>query len=355
MKALFGGFGLAVIAALIFLLWGAVYIVDERQQALVLQFGETKDVVREPGLKFKIPFIQDVVFIDKRILDLDSPAQELIAAGQKRLVVDAFARYKIVDPLLFYQRLATIQNSNSRMSGVLNSAVRRVLGGVSFETIVSKDRSTLMGRITGQVNAEASQFGLEVIDVRIKRADLPEANSQAIFSRMQTERQREATEIRAQGDEAANRITSRADRDVTVLIAEARREGEQTRGDGDAERNRVFATAYGEDSDFFGFYRSMQAYETGLSKGDTRLVISPDSDFFRYFNDPMGGVASTVKSPVAATTEQSATETSPQPAATTAGEPATIEQSATETSPQPAATTAGEPATTTTGQPAAAQ
>ena len=332
MKALFGGFGLAVIAAIILLLWGAVYIVDERQQALVLQFGETKDVVREPGLKFKIPFIQDVVFIDKRILDLDSPAQELIAAGQKRLVVDAFARYKIIDPLLFYQRLSTIQNSNSRMSGVLNSAVRRVLGGVSFETIVSKDRSALMGRITGQVNAEAKQFGLEVIDVRIKRADLPEANSQAIFSRMQTERQREATEIRAQGDEAANRITSRADRDVTVLLAEAKREGEQTRGDGDAERNRVFAIAYGEDTDFFAFYRSMQAYEAGLSKGDTRLVISPDSDFFRYFNDPMGGVVPTAEKPAAA-----------------------AQQSATETAPQPAATTAEQPANTTTGQPAAAQ
>lgn len=321
MKALFGGFGLAVIAAIIVLLWGAVYIVDERQQALVLQFGETKDVVREPGLKFKIPFIQDVVFIDKRILDLDSPAQELIAAGQKRLVVDAFARYKIIDPLLFYQRLSTIQNSNSRMSGVLNSAVRRVLGGVSFETIVSKDRSALMGRITGQVNAEAKQFGLEVVDVRIKRADLPEANSQAIFSRMQTERLREATEIRAQGDEAANRITSRADRDVTVLLAEAKREGEQTRGDGDAERNKVFAQAYGQDSDFFSFYRSMQAYEAGLSKGDTRLVISPDSDFFRYFNDPMGGVKSGAEKPAAAAQQPSAA-TTVQPAATTTGQPA---------------------------------
>jgi len=332
MKALFGGFGLAVIAAIIVLLWGAVYIVDERQQALVLQFGETKDVVREPGLKFKIPFIQDVVYIDKRILDLDSPAQELIAAGQKRLVVDAFARYKIIDPLLFYQRLSSIQNSNSRMSGVLNSAVRRVLGGVSFETIVSKDRAALMGRITEQVNAEAKQFGLEVVDVRIKRADLPEANSQAIFSRMQTERLREATEIRAQGDEAANRITSRADRDVTVLLAEAKREGEQTRGDGDAERNRVFAEAYGQDSDFFAFYRSMLAYEAGLSKSDTRLVISPDSDFFRYFNDPLGKAAPSANGP----------------AANAADEPAPAQQSS-------ATTPAAQPATTTTGQPAAAQ
>lgn len=288
MKAIFGGFGLAVLGGIVLLVYSSIYIVDERQQALVLQFGETKNVVKEPGLNFKIPFIQDVIFIDKRILDLDSPAQEIIASGQKRLVVDAFARYRIEDPLLFYQRLSNINNSNSRMSGVLNSVIRRILGGVSFETIVSKDRANMMGRITAQVNAESKQFGLEVMDVRIKRADLPEANSQAIYNRMQTERLREATEIRAQGNEAANRITSRADRDVTVLLAEAKREGETTRGEGDAERNKVFAAAYGQDPDFFAFYRSMQAYETGLTSKDTRLVISPDSDFFRFFNDPMG-------------------------------------------------------------------
>jgi len=288
MKAIFGGFGLAVLGAIVLLVYSSIYIVDERQQALVLQFGETKNVVKEPGLNFKVPFIQDVVFIDKRILDLDSPAQEIIASGQKRLVVDAFARYRIEDPLLFYQRLSNINNSNSRMSGVLNSVIRRILGGVSFETIVSKDRANMMGRITAQVNAESKQFGLEVMDVRIKRADLPEANSQAIYNRMQTERLREATEIRAQGNEAANRITSRADRDVTVLLAEAKREGQTTRGEGDAERNKVFAAAYGQDPDFFAFYRSMQAYETGLTSKDTRLVISPDSDFFRFFNDPMG-------------------------------------------------------------------
>lgn len=288
MKAIFGGFGLAVLGAIVILVYSSIYIVDERQQALVLQFGETKNVVKKPGLNFKVPFIQDVVFIDKRILDLDSPAQEIIASGQKRLVVDAFARYRIEDPLLFYQRLSNINNSNSRMSGVLNSVIRRVLGGVSFETIVSKDRANMMARITSQVNAESKQFGLEVVDVRIKRADLPEANSQAIYNRMQTERLREATEIRAQGNEAANRITSRADRDVTVLLAEAKREGETTRGEGDAERNKVFANAYGQDPDFFAFYRSMQAYETGLTSNDTRLVISPDSEFFRFFNDPMG-------------------------------------------------------------------
>lgn len=288
MKAIFGGFGLAVLGGIVLLVYSSIYIVDERQQALVLQFGETKNVVKEPGLNFKIPFIQDVIFIDKRILDLDSPAQEIIASGQKRLVVDAFARYRIEDPLLFYQRLSNINNSNSRMSGVLNSVIRRILGGVSFETIVSKDRANMMGRITAQVNAESKQFGLEVLDVRIKRADLPEANSQAIYNRMQTERLREATEIRAQGNEAANRITSRADRDVTVLLAEAKREGQTTRGEGDAERNKVFAAAYGQDPDFFAFYRSMQAYETGLTSKDTRLVISPDSDFFRFFNDPMG-------------------------------------------------------------------
>jgi len=288
MKATFGGIGLAIFAVLLVLVFNSIYVVDERQQALVLQFGETKQVVREPGLKLKIPFIQDVIFIDKRILDLDAPAQELIAAGQKRLVVDAFARYKINDPLLFFQRLSTVDNANSRMAVVLNSAIRRVLGGVSFEAIVSQDRSGLMGRITEQVNREAKQFGIQVVDVRIKRADLPEANSQAIFSRMQTERQREATEIRAQGAEAARRITSRADRDVTVLVAEAIREGEQTRGQGDAQRNKVFSEAYGADPEFFAFYRSMQAYENGLNSKDTRLVISPDSDFFRFFNDPHG-------------------------------------------------------------------
>jgi modulator of FtsH protease HflC len=291
MKAIFGGFGLAVIAVAVILAFSAFYIVDERQQALVLQFGETKQVVRQPGLKFKIPFIQDAVYIDKHILDLDSPSQEVIASGQKRLVVDAFARYRVIDPLLFYQRLSTIENANSRMSVLLNSAVRRVLGGVSFENIVSQDRGELMGTISQQVNTDAEQFGLEVVDVRIRRADLPEANSQAIFNRMQTERQREATEIRAQGAEAAQRITARADRDVTVLVAEANRESEQVRGEGDATRNRIFAEAYTQDPDFFAFYRSMRAYEESFKPADTRMVISPKSDFFRYFSDPSGGVA----------------------------------------------------------------
>ncbi len=290
MKTIFGGFGLAVLLLGAFLIYNSMFIINETQQALVLQFGETKRVETEPGLKFKIPFIQNVIYLDSRILDLDSPAQEVIAIGQKRLVVDAFARYKIINPLLFFQRLSTIENSNSRMSIVLNSAVRRVLGGVSFETIVSQDRAALMSQITSQVNTEAEQFGIEVVDVRIKRADLPEANSQAIFSRMQTERNREATEIRAQGAEAARRITSRADRNVTVLIAEANRDSEIIRGEGDAERNRVFAEAFGQDPGFFSFYRSMQAYEQGLQSNDTRLVISPDSDFFRYFRDPLGTV-----------------------------------------------------------------
>ena len=288
MKALFGGFGLVLLVVVIILGFGAVYIVDERQQALVLQFGETKQVVRTPGLKFKIPIIQDVIYIDKRILDLDSPAQEVIAADQKRLVVDAFARYRITEPLLFFQRLTSVANANSRLSILLNSAVRAVLGNVPFETIISSDRAGLMNSISTQVNAEAKQFGIEIVDVRIRRADLPQANSQAIYSRMQTERQREATEIRAQGQEAKQRIESRADRDVTVIEAEAKRESEQIRGDGDGERNRIFNEAFGKDPDFFAFYRSMQAYEAGLKANDTRLVISPNSDFFRYFKDPLG-------------------------------------------------------------------
>ncbi|MCB1508191.1 MAG: protease modulator HflC [Hyphomicrobiaceae bacterium] len=286
-SGIFGGIGLIIIAIIGLLAYASVFTVDEREQALVLQFGEPVRVENEPGLKFKIPFIQNVAYFDRRILDLDSPAQEIIAADQKRLVVDAFARYRITDPLRFFQTVTTVAGANSRLSTLLNSATRRVLGEASFEAIVRDGRAELMDRITQQMNREANSFGIAIVDVRIRRADLPEANSQAIFQRMQTERQREATEIRAQGEEAARRIRSRADREATVLIAEATRESEQIRGEGDGERNRIFAEAFGRDPDFFAFYRSMQAYRQSFNDG-TRLVISPDSDFFRYFGDPLG-------------------------------------------------------------------
>ena len=286
-KSILGGL-LLILAAGVFILYNSLFSVHQTQQALVLQFGETKRQVTEPGLAWKIPFVQNVVFFDRRILDLDSPAQEVIAADQKRLVVDAFARYRIENSLRFYQSVGTIGIANSRLSTLLNSAVRRVLGEASFTAVVRDDRPDLMLRIRQQMDDEAEKFGIDIVDVRIRRADLPEANSQAIYSRMQTARQREAAEIRAEGEEAARRIRSRADRTATVIIAEANRESEELRGDGDAARANIFAEAYGKDPEFFSFYRSMQAYEAGIASGDTRMVLSPKSEFFRYFGNSAG-------------------------------------------------------------------
>ncbi|MFS8038809.1 protease modulator HflC [Xanthobacter sp. AM11] len=271
------------------LIYSSAFVVYQTQQALVLRLGEPLAPVTRPGLHWKVPFIDSVVYLDNRILDLENPSQEVIASDQKRLVVDAFARYRITEPLRFYQSVGTVQNANSRLSAVLNSALRRVLGENTFTTLVRDQREALMRQIGEQVNREAASFGISVVDVRIRRADLPEANSQAVFQRMQTERQREAAEIRAQGSEAAQRLRARAEREATIVIAEANSKGEQLRGEGDAERNSIFADAFGRDPDFFTFYRSMQAYEASLKPGDTRLLVSPDSSFFRYFQDPLGG------------------------------------------------------------------
>jgi membrane protease subunit HflC len=287
MKGIAGVIGVLVVIAAI-VAYTSLFAVHQTEQALVLRFGEPRRVITTPGLEYKLPFVDTVVMIDKRILDLDNPAQEVIASDQKRLVVDAFARYRITDPLRFYQSVSTIEGANSRLATVLNSSLRRVLGESTFIQVVRDERAVLMMRIQEQVNREAKNFGIDVIDVRIRRADLPEANSQAIYQRMQTERQREAAEIRAQGAEQAQRTRARADRDVTVLLAESTSKSEQVRGEGDGERNRIFALAYGRDVGFFDFYRSMQAYETGLKKGETRLLIAPDSEFFRYFNDARG-------------------------------------------------------------------
>ncbi|MGV3634932.1 MAG: protease modulator HflC [Pseudorhodoplanes sp.] len=281
---------LAVVAA--FIGYSAIFTVYETRQAIVIRLGNPVRVVTQPGLHFKAPFIDNVVYVDKRILDLENPAQEIIAADQKRLVVDAFARYKIVDPLRFYQAIGTVPAANSQLATLLNSALRRVLGEVSFQDVVRDERDKLMTRIREQLDRETQRYGINIVDVRIRRADLPEQNSQAVFQRMQTERQREAAEFRAQGAQRAQEIRSRADRDVTVLLAEANAKGEQIRGEGDATRNRIFAEAYGKDPDFFAFYRSMQAYESGLGHNDTRMVLKPDSEFFRYFVDPSGRSAS---------------------------------------------------------------
>ena len=279
--------GILLIAALI-VSYSSLFTVYQTQQALVVRLGKVVRVVDEPGLNVKLPFIDNVIDIDKRILDLEAPAQEVIASDQKRLVVDAFARYRIKDPLRFFQTLGSKPAADSQLNILLNSALRRVLGESTFIQVVRDERADLMARIRDLINHEAASYGIEVVDARIRRADLPEQNSQAVYQRMQTARQREAAEYRAQGLQQAQEIRSKADREVTVLVADATSKSEQIRGEGDATRNKIFADAFNKDPDFFSFYRSMQAYENGLKPNDTRMVLNPDSNFFRYFNDPSG-------------------------------------------------------------------
>lgn len=282
---------LAIVAVVLGVIgFSSMYTVHQVQQVLLLQFGEPVGVIKEPGLKFKIPFIQDVNYIDNRILDLDAPPEEIIASDQKRLVVDAFARFKVVDPLLFYQTVGNEAIARSRMSALINSNIRQVLGSEAFSTVLSGERDALMRRIRDLVNEEAKDFGILIVDVKVKRADLPQANSQAIYRRMQTERLREAAEFRAQGAETAQRVRSRADREKTVLIAEAQKQSEILRGEGDGKAVKIFADAFGKDPDFYSFYRSMQAYGQALGSDDTTMVLSPDSEFFRYFGDIKGAV-----------------------------------------------------------------
>ena len=284
---------MAVLVLLIVLIIGysSVFTVGMTEQALVVRLGEPRAPVTEPGLHFKAPFIDTVIPIDKRILDLENPSQEVIASDQKRLVVDAFARYRIKDALRFYQSVGSIQAANLQLTTLLNAALRRVLGEVTFITVVRDQREALMGKIRDQLDREATAYGIQVVDVRIRRADLPDQNSQAVYKRMQTEREREAAEFRAQGDQKAQEIRSKADREATVIVAEANSSGEQLRGEGDAERNRLFAESYGKDPDFFAFYRSMTAYENGLKGNDTRFLLKPDSDFFKFFGNPSGKAA----------------------------------------------------------------
>jgi membrane protease subunit HflC len=283
-----GGVIAAVVLVLLIVSYSSLFTVPQTRQAIVLRLGQPVDIITDPGLHAKWPLIENVIYIDKRILDLENPAQEVIASDQKRLVVDAFARYRISDSLRFYQTVGSVEGANSRLATLLNSALRRVLGEATLMQVVRDQREVLMSRVRELLQMEAQAFGISVVDVRIRRADLPEQNSQAVFQRMQTERQREAAEFRAQGSQRNQEIRARADRDVTVLIADATATAEKTRGEGDAERNRIFAEAFGRDPDFFSFYRTMQAYEAGLRHGDTRMVLKPDSDFFRYFSDPMG-------------------------------------------------------------------
>ena len=265
-----------------------LFTVIEIKNAIVLQFGDPKRVITSPGLNFKIPFIQNVIFVDNRILDIDAPAAEVIAADQKRLIVDAFVKFKIVDVLEFYKAFGNENVARSRISAVVNSRIRGVLGEEPLSAVLSDDRSKLMKQITSLVEAEVNNFGIEIVDVRIKRADLPEANSLAIFRRMQTEREREAKEFRAQGAEIAQRIRSTADKEVTIIKSQAEKTANIVRGEGDGMANNVFAEAFGQDPEFFAFYRAMQAYAEGLKSSDTTMILSPDSEFFKYFSDPSG-------------------------------------------------------------------
>jgi membrane protease subunit HflC len=292
MKSPFFGAIAAIVLVIAVVVGGAsLFTVGQNQQALVLRLGEPipgRALVTKPGLHVKVPFIETVTLLDRRILDLETPKQEVLASDNNRIEVDAFLRYRIVDALRFYQTVGTIERANNQLGSVLSSALRRVLGEATMVQIIREGRSGLMVSIRELVNGEAVRLGVEVVDVRIRRADLPKQISDRVFDRMRTERAREAAEFRAQGAEAAQRIRAKADRDVVILRADAQRQADQTRGEGDAERNRIFAEAYNADPNFFAFYRSMQAYEAGLRSGDTRLILSPTSEFFRFFGQPDG-------------------------------------------------------------------
>ena len=291
---------IAAIVVILIIALASAFTVEQTEQAIVLRFGEPvagRGLVTTPGLHFKYPFIENVVFLDNRILVVEAPKQEVLASDNNRLDVNSFLRYRIVDPLKFYQTVRSPDLANGQLGFILNSAVRQVLGKANMTEIVRDNRADLMVKIREQVNQEGGNLGIAAVDVRIRRADLPRQISEKVFSRMQSERAREAAEYRAKGSETAQTITATADRDVVVLRGNAQRQADQTRGEGDAERNRIFAEAYGKDPDFFAFYRSMQAYETGLKGGGTRMVLSPKSDFFRFFSSPNGQPAT--PSPVA--------------------------------------------------------
>ena len=280
-------FGVAA-AILLVVVMNAAFIVPETHSALVFRFGEPKRQDSEAGLKFKVPFAESVTFIDKRNRNLEQGQTEIIARNQERLIVDAFARYRIIDPLLFYQSVRAVEQGEVRLASQLNDSIRAVLGNVTIDEIISVRRSELMGRIQEQLTRSARPLGVEIVDVKIRRADLPQTNSEAVFQRMIAERNQLAQQYRSEGSERANQIKAQADRQVIEILAEANEESEKIRGAADAERNAIFAAAYGKDAEFFAFYRSLLAYEEALQKGETTILLSPNSEFFRYFNNLQG-------------------------------------------------------------------
>lgn len=287
MRAFFA-FILAVIGLGALALYSSAFIVHQNEQALVLRFGEPLPAITTPGLKWKMPFVDTVEKFDKRILDLDTTEQEVTAADQQRLIVDAYARYRITDLLKFYQNVRYEDRVREVVGPLIESEIRRVLGSATLQEVVKDKRESLMKQIADQVNSEGRNYGLEVVDVRIKRADLPQENLVKVYDRMRADRVREATELRAQGEAEGNRVRANADKDVTIIKGTATQKSDEIRGEGEAKRSRIFADAFGQDPDFFRFYRSMQAYTAALKPGETRMLLSPDSDFFRYFEDPNG-------------------------------------------------------------------
>ena len=275
---------IAILFAAVMAVYSSAFTVDQTQQALVLQLGEPKRTIQEPGLAFKMPFIQDVTYYEKRVLSLiPQEAEEVILADQKRLKVDAFARYQISDPLLFYQTVRNETGARGRLDAIIDSSVRRALGRETLASILTGQRNDITRSIGEEVNESVSSLGIQIIDVRLRRADYPEATSQNIFNRMKSEREREAKEFRATGEEEAQKIRSAAEKTRTVIISEAQRVAQETRGAGDSDAIRIYADSFGKDPEFFSFYRSMEAYQKSLGKTGTSMVLSPDSTFFRYF------------------------------------------------------------------------
>ena len=280
---------LVVVTLILAAVSGSLFTVNQTQQALVLQFGEPKRTIQEPGLAFKLPFIQDVTYYEKRVLSLiPQDAEEVILADQKRLQVDAYARYRIEDPLLFYQTVRNERGARGRLEAIIDSSVRRALGRETLASILTGQRNDITRSIGEEVNASVASLGIKIIDVRLRRADYPTATSQNIFNRMKSEREREAKEFRATGEEEAQKIRADAEKTRTVILSEAQRESQEIRGAGDSQAIQIYADSFGQDADFFAFYRSMEAYRKSMNNNGTSLVLSPDSSFFRFFKDKDG-------------------------------------------------------------------
>ena len=281
---------LPIILIFLLIFFSALFIVRQTEQALVLQFGDPVKVIKKPGLKIKLPLIQNKILYDTRILDYDAEVEEVILSDQKRLLVDAFIRYQIVDPLKFYQTVSNEAGFKARVGGILSGSLRRVLGSDPLEVVLSQDRFELMEKIQEGIDVETINFGVKMVDVRIKRADLPKANSEAIFARMRAEREKEARQFRAEGSEESQRIKSKAEKEKAVILANANKESQTIRGEGDGESVRIYAETFKKDEDFFSFYRSMEAYKKAFKDGDDEptLILSPDSDFFKYFDSKSG-------------------------------------------------------------------